>query len=171
VSQLQLCCPVRQYETVGRVSLLQDVGVNVEVKMATSGALPETPQQEVCRVVDPIVKVLVQCAGQRQLYVSSFDPDIVKAVSWHRKEGRLVSLPRLSLWFLTAGGSQQHADSRRMSVAAAVTFATETAIDGIVAETEVARQQRLDVGAALERGLKVSYTTCRPAKTHTQGVG
>eukprot|EP00892_Ulva_mutabilis_P006991 jgi/Ulvmu1/4664/UM002_0395.1 len=137
--------------------LPQTVGVNVEVKMATSGALAETPRKEVDRVVEPIVSVLEQCAGDRQLYVSSFDPDVMKALAVHRREGKLAALSSLTMWFLTAGGGEKHADVRRMSVAAAVAFADKGGIDGIVVETEAARQQRDDVNAALEMLKVMTY--------------
>ena len=131
--------------------------MNVEIKMATSGALPETPRHEVERVVNPIVRVLEECAGQRQLYVSSFDPDIMKAVAWHRQAGALMAVPNLTLWFLTTGGTDMHADDRRMSIDAAVVFAREAGIDGIVAETEAARNQRAAVNTALAGRLKVRH--------------
>lgn len=141
---------------------MQNVGVNVEVKMATSGALSETPKHEVDRVVEPIVRVLEECAGHRQLYVSSFDPDIMKAVARHRQAGALTALPNLTLWYLSTGGTDLHADERRMSIAAAVAFAQEAGIDGIVAETEAARDQRGALNAALAARLKVWHCTAPP---------
>lgn len=142
--------------------------------MATSGALSETPQHEVDRVVEPIVRVLEEGAGHRQLYVSSFDPDIMKAVARHRHAGALSALPNLTLWYLSTGGTDLHADERRMSIAAAVVFAQEAGIDGIVAETEAARDQRGAVNAALSSRLKVwhcsvpllSWRTCAGVLLH-----
>lgn len=134
---------------------VQGVGVNVEVKMATSAALAETPKYEVDRVVAPIVRVLQECAGSRQLYLSSFDPDIMKAMAWHREAGALSGLENLTLWFLTTGGMDLHADERRMSIAAATEFARGVGIDGIVADTDAARQQGASVNRALASGLKV----------------
>lgn len=139
----------------GRVRRVQEVGFNVEVKMATSAALPQTPLHELRRVVDPIVAVLAAAApARRAIAVSSFDPDVV-AYFAAAARAELPHLPRLSTWFLTEGeGEVLRSDPRRRSVPAAVEFALGAQLSGIVVHSGVAHERMEELEAALAAGLQ-----------------
>lgn len=132
------------------------MGFNVEIKMATSAALPQTPLHELRRIVDPIVAVLAASATPRRaIAVSSFDPDVMTYfVAAARAE--LQHLPRLSAWYLTQGeGEVLRSDARRRSVPAAVEFALAAQLSGIVVHSGIAHARMLEVEAALAAGLQV----------------
>jgi glycerophosphoryl diester phosphodiesterase len=134
---------------------VQDVGFNIEIKIATSAALQQTPLQELRRVVDPIIAVIKQNAGHRKVAVSSFDPDVM-AYFEERRRVELVQLTSLSTWFLTEGPLEMlRRDPRRLSVSAAATFALQAQLTGIVVESSVASRCLQDVENALASGLRV----------------
>jgi glycerophosphodiester phosphodiesterase len=137
------------------------VGINVEIKMATSAALASTPAHEVDRVVKPILADLKRYAGNRMIILSSFDPDVMLAIAEERS-GRLALLRNTSLWFLTTAGSEMHSDLRRMSIPAAVELAAETGLDGIVIHSASARERKAEIMEAISRGLKVCLSLLPP---------
>ena len=60
----------------------QSVGFDIEVKMATPPGLAVTPQQEVERMVTPILEAVQAVAthSSRPIVLSSFDPEICRCL-------------------------------------------------------------------------------------------
>lgn len=85
----------------------EHVGFNIEVKMATPDDLARTPDEEIERMVRPILEVVAACSAgsERPIVFSSFDPDVCAALR-QRQEAHPVM-------FLSTGGSCAHADPRR----------------------------------------------------------
>lgn len=125
------------------------VGFDIEVKMTTPNTVAQTPTAEVRRVVDPILAVVAQCAGDRHVVFSSFDPDVCVAL----REGQ----SRFPVLFLSGGGAYQHVDPRRTSVQAAIDFAAEARLQGVVFETGALRANEGSVAVARAQGLTL-YT-------------
>lgn len=134
---------------------MQGMGMNIEIKMATSAALSHTPPEEVQRVVNPIMATLLCAQTSHTIAVSSFDPEVMSYVAARASAVR-VYYPTLSAWFLTAGEHETlREDPRRRTVSAAVAFAAENGMDGIVVMSAVLHKQQDAVSAALEKGLLV----------------
>ncbi|XP_073394153.1 glycerophosphodiester phosphodiesterase GDPD1, chloroplastic isoform X1 [Physcomitrium patens] len=101
----------------------QNVGFNVEVKFDD---VLKTSDDELRRVLYPILEVVKQHAKGRKVYYSSFNPDAVYLL---RKEQS--SYP---VFFLTDGGVNLFNDPRRNSIQAAVQVCEEGNLQGIVTE-------------------------------------
>ncbi len=125
------------------------VGFDIEVKMTTPDTVERTLAAEVRRVVDPILSVVAQCAGDRHVEFSSFDPEVCVAL----REGQT----RFPVLFLSGGGTYEHVDPRRTSVHTAIEFATEARLQGVVFETGALRANENGVAAARAQGLTL-YT-------------
>lgn len=125
------------------------VGFDIEVKMTTPDTVERTPGAEVRRVVDPILAVVAQCAADRHVVFSSFDPEVCVAL----REGQT----RFPVLFLSGGGAYAHVDPRRTSVHAAIEFAAEARLQGVVFETGALRANENGVAAARAQGLTL-YT-------------
>jgi glycerophosphodiester phosphodiesterase len=63
---------------------------------------------------------------------------------------------RFPVLFLSTGGTCWHTDERRMSIAAAVVFALEANLQGLVLDSGAVQQQPQAVTLARSKGLKVS---------------
>jgi glycerophosphoryl diester phosphodiesterase len=62
---------------------------------------------------------------------------------------------RFPVLFLSTGGTCWHADERRMSIQAAVAFALEANLQGLVLDSGAVQQQTQAVMLARSKGLKV----------------
>ena len=105
------------------------IGFNVEIKY------PEEPDFEKYlhivernKYVDQILSVIFNQSNGRKVFISSFDPDICLLVS--RKQ------IRYPVFFLTTAGKEIHTDKRRNSIDAAIEFAVEAKLAGIVCDAE-----------------------------------
>ena len=135
--------------------MLQHVGFNIEIKLATSAALAQTPQQELERINNAIVTTIASCGSSRTLAISSFDPDVMAHFMQHCGPLR-KHFERVSMWFLTSGHRELvHVDARRRSVAEAAAIAHKLELDGIVVETTLLQTEHADVVAAMHDGLNV----------------
>lgn len=128
------------------------VGFNIELKMATSAALPATPLHEVRRIVDAVLPVVQALRASRQVVISSFDPDVMQYLADVVPTCCTADLP---LWFLSTGGHSFHADPRRMSLRAAIEFARGARMRGIVVDSTMLRKEQDVVREAAASGLKV----------------
>lgn len=133
-------------------SVPKNMGLNLEVKMTTPADVERTPSKEVNFVVNAILNTIDSCASldaphAGPLVLSSFDPEVCAALKERQQE--------LPVFFLTTGGSQLHADRRRMSVEAAIDLALEERLNGIVVDTSVLKLHQELVGVATMQGLKV----------------
>eukprot|EP00793_Prasinoderma_coloniale_P005131 PRCOL_00000892-RA len=135
-------------EALASVPASADMLWNLELKFAEarSDALRETPEgraewEAVVRRAAERTHAAVVEAGARAFY-SSFDPDACRALRdvVRGAAGAADVAPVLMLTdasFCPAGG---HADRRRSSLAAAVAFVEEHALDGMVCEVKALRQ-------------------------------
>ncbi|CAK0736854.1 hypothetical protein CVIRNUC_000814 [Coccomyxa viridis] len=125
------------------------VGFDIEVKMATPVELVVTPPQEVERMVGPILKAVEALGtyGSRQIVFSSFDPEICRALRQRQQ--------RHPVLFLSTGGTCWHADARRMSIAAAIRWALDSNLQGLVLDSGAVQEQSQAVATARSKGLKV----------------
>ena len=122
-------------------SLPIDLGLNLEVKMATPASLERTSPAEIERMTQPIVAALerdARCRPEGNIVISSFDPDICTEMKRKLKSGSLASIP---VMLLTTGGIDFHVDPRRMSIAGAIDFCREHGLDGLVVDTSQLRAQ------------------------------
>ncbi len=62
---------------------------------------------------------------------------------------------RFPVLLLSTGGTCWHADERRMSIAAAISFALEAGLQGLVLDSGAVQQQQPAIAAARSKGLKV----------------
>lgn len=58
--------------------------------------------------------------------------------------------------FLSTGGTCWHADARRMSIAAAIRWALESNLQGLVLDSGAVQEQSQAIATARSKGLKVS---------------
>ncbi|KAF5828339.1 Glycerophosphoryl diester phosphodiesterase family-domain-containing protein [Dunaliella salina] len=105
----------------------ENVGLNLEVKMAVPRWCPATPPQEVDRMVTPILECVRRHTGMgqtssRNITFSSFDPDVCVAL-----KSRQSSYPVV---FLSGCGLYKHADPRRASMEAAISHAANAQLAG-----------------------------------------
>ena len=143
-------------------ALPASVGLNVEIKMATSHALQQTPYAEVQRIVDPTIAVIRQCATSgREFVLSSFDPDVMAYC-----QACSAQLPSIcTCWLLTEGTrAVLSADERRKSVSAAASFAKQHKLHGLVVESREAHAANNAVIDAMKQGLKVRCNLTAKAK-------
>lgn len=62
---------------------------------------------------------------------------------------------RFPVLLLSTGGTCWHADERRMSIAAAISFALEAGLQGLVLDSGAVQDQQPAIAAARSKGLKV----------------
>lgn len=128
--------------------LPESLGFNIEVKMSTSPALERTPATEIDRMLDAILPVVQRhCEGPRAVMFSSFDPEVVAALA-----ARALSA---QVWLLSTCGQDWHSDARRMSVPAAVAFAREHALIGLVLDSDAVWRDMSAVASARDANLLV----------------
>ena len=130
------------------------VAFDIEVKMTTPDDVECTPPEEVERVVNAILAgvdaaefVGVGGRHQRAIMFSSFDPEVCIELKIRR--------PEFPVMFLSGGGAYPHVDRRRTSVSGAIEFATSAALDGVILESFVLKQDPGAVAAAHHLGLVV----------------
>lgn len=126
------------------------VAFDIEVKMTTPDDVEVTSPEEVSRQLDAILAVVDAqlAATPRVVLFSSFDPEVCVELKRRR--------PQFPVMFLSGGGAYAHVDARRTSIPAAIDFAAEAGLQGIILETATLRAQAEQVEAARARGLAVS---------------
>lgn len=118
-------------------TLPPNLAFNIEVKMATSDDVAVTPEEEINRMVKPIMEVVNRCARNgdcqpsRQVVFSSFDPDVCRAIRAAQDQHPVM--------FLSTGGKDWHADPRRMSIEAAIQEALSSRLSGVVVDSGALR--------------------------------
>lgn len=132
--------------------LPSDMGLNIEVKMTTPSSDAHTAPSEVERVVSAVLETVTKCTSvkdnqQGPIVLSSFDPDVCAALCEKQST--------IPVMFITTGGSEEHPNPVRMSIAAAIEFADDHRMAGIVVDSSVLRKEERYVSLAHERGLKV----------------
>lgn len=125
----------------------QGCGFDVEVKMTTGPEVVATPPDEIDRMLSAILPVVAAHARGRDVFYSSFDPDVCTELR-RRQSAHPV-------YFLSGCGLYEHADPRRTSVPAALAFAEEGRLSGIVVPASVLLQQEGIVESARDCGLQV----------------
>jgi len=136
-------------------SLPLDLGLNLEIKMATPDTLAATPPLEIERMTQPIVDLLIKNSrveDGRQIVVSSFDPDICTEIKRKLEEALLTTIP---VMLLSEGGFSPHADPRRTSISTAIDFCMEHQLMGLVVNTSRLRCEPHQIDIAIRHGLKV----------------
>ncbi len=132
------------------MGLPEDVAFDIEVKMTTPDDEERTPPEEVSRQLDAILAVVdrgLAAAPRRRLLFSSFDPEVCSELKRRR--------PEFSVMFLSGGGAYAHVDARRTSIPAAIGFAANAGLDGIILESATLRGQQGMVEAARSQGLQL----------------
>jgi glycerophosphodiester phosphodiesterase len=101
-------------------------GFNIEVKYPVPEKEQELGMQAVERneLVDAILQVVFDCGNDRNIFFSSFDPDVCVMLR--------LKQPKYPVFFLTHGGSEQFSDLRMNSLQQAVRFAKASHLMGIV---------------------------------------
>lgn len=129
----------------------EHVAFDIEVKMTTPDDMVHTPAEEVQRMVNSIMRLVSQCNAnnQRTIVFSSFDPDVCTELRQRQAQHPVM--------FLSTGGADPHphADPRRNSLQAAVQFATEHSLSGIIVDTSALRAEQEVVQLAKGQGLTV----------------
>ncbi|KAG2494822.1 hypothetical protein HYH03_007064 [Edaphochlamys debaryana] len=118
-------------------TLPPEVGFDIEIKMATGEEVVHTPAEEVDRMLTAILPVVQQhYATQlkpdgrpRAIMFSSFDPDVCLEL-----RNRQATHP---VYYLSGCGLYRHADERRTSIPAALTFAAGAGMRGIVVPASI----------------------------------
>uniref|UniRef100_A0A8I6XYN3 glycerophosphodiester phosphodiesterase n=1 Tax=Hordeum vulgare subsp. vulgare TaxID=112509 RepID=A0A8I6XYN3_HORVV len=99
------------------------LGFNVELKFDDHLAYEE---EELTHILQAILKVVFECAKDRPIIFSSFQPDAAQLMR------KLQST--YPVYFLTNGGTEIYADVRRNSLEEAVKLCLSTGMQGIVSE-------------------------------------
>ncbi len=124
-------------------------GFNIEVKYPDPAELRAGGVRVVNRAayVHAILQVVSNCARDRRVYFSSFDPDICWLLAREQCQ--------YAVFLLTEAGTGMCPDPRRNSLRAAVQFAVAHGLAGIVSECDsIVRSPRI-VTAVLEAGLQL----------------
>ena len=109
-------------------SIPAEIGFDIELKMTTPDDQLHTTAAEVSRMSDATLAVVQSFATQdRTLFLSSFCPDMCR----HLKVSQAV----YPVMFLSDIGAVWHCNPERTSLPAAIQFAEEAELDGIVVET------------------------------------
>lgn len=131
------------------------VAFDIEIKMTTPDDMEKTPNEEIERIVGATLQTISEIEKQveregkphRNLVFSSFDPDVCMAVKQRR--------PHNIVMFLSDGGRSFHVDPRRTSIEAAIRFAAETNLDGIILDSQSLFFEKDGVERAHSCGLHV----------------
>ncbi|GIL47848.1 hypothetical protein Vafri_4498 [Volvox africanus] len=146
-------------------ALPPEVGFDIEIKMTTGDDIVHTPSDEVERMLGAILPVVNRCSSssssptapassppsplptahltdsgcaagdagtpqrRRRIMFSSFDPDVCVELRRRQTEH--------PVYYLSGCGLYTHADARRTSIPAALSFATEAGMRGIVVPASV----------------------------------
>eukprot|EP00955_Chlamydomonas_euryale_P096190 364991-Chlamydomonas_euryale.AAC.1 len=127
----------------------QSLALNIEVKMPTPSDHLTDPA-EVERVVSAVwalVSARAALGDARRVFFSSFDPDVTAALV------RVQST--YEVWFLSECGREAHVDSRRTSSAAAIDFAANLKLTGVVVPAAMLLRDEAMVASATARGLRM----------------
>lgn len=120
-----------------RIALLEEafkstpdwLGFNIEVKYPTDAEMAAMGARFLGRnqFIDAVLGVVLQqCGTERRIIFSTFDPDCATLLS--------LKQPRYPVFFLTCGGTKTFKDPRMNSLDAALSFALESRLQGVVAE-------------------------------------
>lgn len=125
----------------------EQIGFDIEVKMAVPDTVAQTSATEVDRCIGPILECLSYTrSSHRQIMFSSFDPEVCRAL---RDRQNSVAV------YLLFCGLTWHIDERRTSTAAAIDFALHHQLKGIVMETRTLRTRPGTAAAAHRQGLQL----------------
>lgn len=129
--------------------LPESIGFDIEIKMTVPNHIHSTSPEEVDRVVLPVVECVEACAqgGDRTIVYSSFDPDVCVKLAQYQS--------RYQVMFLSGCGIYPHVDPRRVSVPAAINFAEEHNLAGIVLPASILMANEDLVLETSAKGLKV----------------
>lgn len=129
--------------------LPEHVGFDIEVKMTVPDDILATPPEEIARVVEPIVKVVEECTAgsSRTIMFSSFDPDVCVRLRQIQN--------KYPVMFLSGCGLYPHVDPRRTSISAALQFAAQQDLAGVVLPVSVLMANPELMASAKANGLKV----------------
>jgi len=134
------------------------VAFDIEIKMTTAHDVVKTPEDELVRMVDTILRTVDVAEARarergemkRPLLFSSFDPDVCALVRQRRPDDWVM--------FLSTGGTSYHADPRRMSVDAAIEVAVLNGLQGIILDSGcLFRDQNAVLRARSEGLLTMTY--------------
>jgi len=131
------------------------IAFDIEIKMTTPDNMERTPNEEIERIVGATLQTISEIEKQveregkphRDLVFSSFDPDVCTAVKLRRPHNKVM--------FLSDGGRSPHVDRRRTSIEAAIRFAAETNLDGIILDSQSLFFEKEGVQKAHSCGLHV----------------
>eukprot|EP00198_Chlamydomonas_reinhardtii_P004009 XP_001693345.1 glycerophosphoryl diester phosphodiesterase family protein [Chlamydomonas reinhardtii] len=103
--------------------------IGFDIEMTTGDDVVHTPAEEVDRMLSAILPVQQQPPMGRRIMFSSFDPDV--CVELRRRQSRYP------VYYLSGCGLYTHADARRTSIPAALSFAVEAGMRGVVMPASV----------------------------------
>ncbi|GAX85412.1 hypothetical protein CEUSTIGMA_g12828.t1 [Chlamydomonas eustigma] len=131
-------------------------GFDIEIKMTSGPEVEKTPPEEVERVVSAIWRdvsqFLTACQEgsgcvQRQVFFSSFDPDVCAAIAQRQQH--------CPVWYLSGCGLYPHIDERRTSFQAALDFISTSKLAGLVLPAKVLLSQEHVVPTAKALGIGI----------------
>ncbi|KAF5825964.1 Glycerophosphoryl diester phosphodiesterase family-domain-containing protein [Dunaliella salina] len=137
--------------------LPEDVGLNVEIKMAVPDTVAVTPAEEVQRMLTPILQCVDRHVGPsstRAVTFSSFDPDV--CIALRRELAQRAQQHRFPIMFLSGCGLYPHVDVRRTSIEATISTALDAGLTGIVVPASVLLSNQDMVAAARAVNLAVA---------------
>ncbi len=109
----------------------EGVGFDIEVKMTTPDTQISTEPDEINRMLQPILSTVQQAlqTSSRKVFFSSFDPEMCQALRKRQQE--------IPVFFLSTGPAsfKPHSDPRRTTVAAAIDWAHQTDLQGLVLDS------------------------------------
>lgn len=133
------------------------VAFDIEIKMTTPPHVAQTCAEEVDRVVTAILAAVDAAeadwptsnhnGGGRMIVYSSFDPEVCLEVRKRR--------PEACIMFLSDCGEHPYVDDRRNSAGAAIEFACNAGLQGVILESTVVKSDPGVVRVAGEKGLRV----------------
>lgn len=121
------------------------LGFNIELKYPTEAEMAAMGARFYSRnyFVDAVLKVVLEEAAGRRVIFSSFDPDCATLLS--------LKQPRYPVLILTCGGTKVFSDPRMNSLEAAIQFALESQLQGVVAEATSVMDRLEEVVAQCHR--------------------
>ncbi|KAI9226781.1 MAG: Glycerophosphoryl diester phosphodiesterase family-domain-containing protein [Piptocephalis tieghemiana] len=134
-------------ETLKKVP--ETTGFNIEVKypMPDEAEAAELRPRNMGGFVDKILQVVYDQAGERNILFSSFNPDVCRILA--------LKQPNYPVFFLTDAGTVPVADIRCQSLSAAVQFARDAHLMGVVSHCPPLLEAPRLVRAIRESGLLV----------------
>ncbi|KAK9861650.1 hypothetical protein WJX84_007303 [Apatococcus fuscideae] len=127
----------------------ESIGFDLEVKMTTPSAQLATEPEEIDRVVQPILSVVLQARQHsfRKMLFSSFDPEVCQALRERQQD--------VPVFLLSTGpiSLKPHSDQRRNTVSAAIDWARKADLQGLVLDSSCFKTEPDAPRAAEQLGL------------------